>query len=84
MKMTQIVVLTAMITLGLYDLVIVTYYGIDGSISKYIQELIFEAPFANFVLGCVCGHLFFYMRHSKMTPALKQTLIDQGWRPPND
>lgn len=84
MNLTQVVVLTTMIILGLYDLVVVTYFGIDTSISKYIQESIFDAPFSTFIFGAVCGHLFFYMRHSKMTPQLRKTLIDQGWRPPND
>lgn len=84
MNKTAMIVLTTCIVLGIYDLYAVTYYGIDGTISRYIQCSAFEAPIIPFVFGCLAGHFFFYMPHTKLSTKLKQDLINSGWREPNE
>lgn len=84
MSKTAMVVLATCIMLGIYDLYAVTYYGIDGTISRYIQCSAFEAPVIPFVFGCLAGHFFFYMPHTKMTKELRKNLIENGWQEPED
>lgn len=72
-----------MIGLGIYDLIVVSFFGIDSSISRFVQNSIFASPFVAYVFGNVSGHLFFYMPHTKMTKKLEDNLLDQGWIPPS-
>jgi hypothetical protein len=82
MSKTAIICLACMIGLGIYDLIVVCFYGVDSSISRFVQDSIFASPFVSFVFGNVSGHLFFYMPHTKMTQKLEKDLLEQGWTPP--
>lgn len=76
------IITIVMIVLGIYDFVVVNYLGIDGSISKLFQNTAFDAPLTSYVIGFVCGHIFGYMPHTKITWRLKKQLIAEGWKAP--
>jgi len=61
MHPTAIIILSAFITLGIYDAVIVYTQGVGGSISRYLQKLGFRSPVAMLVIGTIIGHLWFSM-----------------------
>lgn len=61
MTTTALVVTIAFITLGIYDLVVVTFFGTGRSISRFLQGTALRHPFVGFVFGFIAGHLFGYM-----------------------
>ena len=61
MHPTAIVILSAFITLGIYDAYVVYTQGVGGSISRYLQKLGFRSPVAMLVIGIIIGHLWFSM-----------------------
>lgn len=65
---------TAMIVLGIYDLIVVNTHGPDASISRFMQESMFNSPVFVFGLGALFGHFVLYFR-----PKWKDTelLIDE-------
>jgi hypothetical protein len=65
MTRTAILVTGAVITLGIYDLVIVATNGVDQSISRFLQDTAFGSPLITFVFGFVAGHIFGYMKPSE-------------------
>lgn len=65
MTRTALVVTTLVITLGLYDLYAVAVGGVELSISRFMQNSAFEAPFVPFTIGFICGHIFGYMPPKK-------------------
>lgn len=65
MTKTALVVTIAVITLGIYDLVVVVFFGgVEQSISRFLQDTAFEAPVVTFTFGFICGHVFGYMKPS--------------------
>lgn len=61
MTYTKLFVTIAMIIIGLYDAVAVTFFGVDGSISRYIQNLGFSSPIFVLMVGFLLGHFWGYM-----------------------
>ena len=61
MKTTPIVVLGLLIVAGLWDLWCVTFGGTSSTVSAFMVRLGIKSPFIAFVIGCLCGHFFFYM-----------------------
>lgn len=72
-----------MVVLGIYDFIVVNYIGVDGSISRLFQNSSFDSPFISFVIGFLCGHIFGYMPHTKMTKKLEDNLLEKGWSNPD-
>lgn len=65
MGMTPLVVFILLIVAGLYDLYMVVFHGTGSSISNFMINVGFKAPFVVFVSGAVVSHLFFYMTVEK-------------------
>lgn len=65
MKLTSLVVTILIITLGIYDLVMVVFGGVDSSVSRFLNTTAFKHPVITFTFGFVCGHLFGYMQPPK-------------------
>jgi hypothetical protein len=62
MSLTALIVTGAIIFLGIYDLVVVTFnLGIGSSISRFMQRTALRHPAVSFSVGFVCGHIFGYM-----------------------
>lgn len=61
MKTTALVTTILVITLAIYDLVVVSFWGVEVSVSRFLQSTAFKAPFVPFGIGFICGHLFGYM-----------------------
>ena len=83
MSKTAMVILATLCTLGIYDLYAVATGGLNDSISRFVQNSVFASPLVSFVCGAICGHFFFYMRHTKMSPELEENLLNEGWVSPN-
>lgn len=62
MTRTALVVTTLVITLGIYDLVVVARNGVDQSVSRFLQDTAFGSPLVAFTFGFIAGHLFGYMK----------------------
>ena len=58
MTKTGLIVTTGVIILGIYDLVAVTFGGVDASVSRFLLGSAMVAPLIPFVFGFICGHLF--------------------------
>lgn len=65
MTKTALVTTILVITLAIYDLVVVSFWGVEVSVSRFFQNAAFEAPFVPFGIGFICGHLFGYMPPKK-------------------
>lgn len=65
MTKTAMVVTAGVITLGIYDLVVVASGGVESSVSRFMQEVGFQAPAVVFAVGFICGHIFGYMPPKK-------------------
>ena len=61
MKWTAFITTVVVIALGIYDLVMVSFFGIETSISQFVINLGFHAPVFVFMVGFVCGHVFGWM-----------------------
>ena len=57
------------IALGIADLILVIRHKVTGSISQFVVNLGFKAPFVVFAHGVVAGHLFGYMSIAKCVEA---------------
>lgn len=62
MTKTATIVTVSVIILGIYDLWILTFGGVDDSISKFMQNTAFKSPVISFTVGFICGHIFGYMK----------------------
>ena len=74
MTLTALVVTTAVIALGIYDLWAVTFGGVGSSISRLMQRSALRHPFIAFTIGYICGHIFGYMAPE---PAQPQQVVEQ-------
>jgi len=74
MTLTALVVTTAVIALGIYDLWAVTCGGVGSSISRFMQRSALRHPFIAFTLGYICGHIFGYMAPEPVQP---QQVVEQ-------
>ena len=62
MTKTAMIVTGAVIALGIWDLIAVTYLGgVEVSISRFLQNSAQKAPFIPFAFGFISGHVFGYM-----------------------
>jgi hypothetical protein len=63
MRTTALVTTTLIITLGIYDLVVVVISPDTSlSVSQFLVNVGFNRPAFVFATGFVCGHLFGYMK----------------------
>lgn len=62
MSNTALFVTVAMIVIAIYDAIAVSLHGVDGSISRFMQETAFKSPAFTFAFGFLAGHLFGYMK----------------------
>lgn len=58
MKLTKIICISSAIFIGIADAVLVYFYGIDGSISRWMQDTSYSAPLFVVMLGFLLGHFF--------------------------
>lgn len=66
MTMTALITTILIITLGVYDLIAVMVAGNESiSVSRFLINAGFEAPFFVFATGFVCGHVFGYAKPIK-------------------
>lgn len=72
MKMTMhpaaLAVTIAVIGLGIYDLIMVAFFGAGSSVSDFLINAGFKDPVIVFAFGFIAGHLFGYMRPEKEYP----------------
>lgn len=61
MSNTHLVITVAVITLGIYDLIVVFRRGVGSSISRALQVAGFRSPTVVFVFGYLAGHFWGYM-----------------------
>lgn len=59
MGTTEIIILAAFITLGIYDAWVVFSKGVGSSISRAMEKLGLKSQLAVFTVGCVIGHFWF-------------------------
>ena len=64
MSLTAKVITATVVVLGLVELVSITVGG-TPTISRFMQNSAFEAPFISFSVGFTCGHIFGYMPQRK-------------------
>lgn len=62
MKTTGVVLTITAIVLAIYDGYAVWAWGIDASISRFLQDTAIDSPVASFGIGFLCGHCFGYMK----------------------
>jgi hypothetical protein len=62
MKLTALFCTAVTIVLGVYDAYMVTFYGVEASISRYLQNTAIDSPVFSFSIGFICGHVFGYMK----------------------
>lgn len=66
MTTTALVTTILIITLGVYDLVAVMWAdNVSISVSRFLINTVFEAPFFSFALGYTAGHLTGYAKPIK-------------------
>jgi hypothetical protein len=59
MKTTALVTTIGIITLGIYDLVVVSIgQGESLSVSRFLINVTYLSPMFVFAVGVVCGHIF--------------------------
>lgn len=61
-QITMYITTGAMITLGIYDLIIVNTHGSEASISRFIQDSGYASPMVVLAFGFLLGHFFGYFR----------------------
>lgn len=70
MQRTAIILLSAFVAAAIYDGVVVFVYGVDASISRFMQNAGHDSPFTVFVCGYLAGHFWGLGRPSK--PAVEK------------
>ena len=73
MTTTGLVVTIFIISLAIYDLVVVLYTGVGTSVSRFLQRSALKSPWVCFGIAFICGHLFGYM-----APECPPCANDQG------
>jgi hypothetical protein len=61
MTKTSMIVTGTIIALGIYDLTVVAFGGVDSSVSRFFQNAGFQSPFIAFTVGYICGHFWGFM-----------------------
>lgn len=61
MTLTAKIITATVIALGIYDLWAVSTGGVESSISRFMQDVGFNAPFVILVFGYLAGHFWGYM-----------------------
>lgn len=68
MKTTDFICTAIIIILAVYDVVAIYLWGIDASISRWMQKTGTTSPFLIFVTGWLCGHWW-----GNMTPVVVES-----------
>lgn len=76
MSLTAKVVTVCVIALGIYDLWAVSTGGVTSSISKFMQNSGFDAPFIVFTVGYISGHIWGYLKPE--CPICRKTNLDNS------
>ena len=71
MKAAKIISCLIAIIIGLADAVLVYYYGVEGSISRWIQDTSFKSPLFVVMLMFLLGHFW-------GLPKIKKEKDDEG------
>jgi len=58
MRLTPLVTIILIITLGIYDLAVVVFSGTESSVSAFLIRSGFKSPMFVFMTGYVAGHLW--------------------------
>lgn len=61
MTWTKLIITATFISVALYDLVAVAIFGVDGSVSRFMQDVGFRSPVIVLVIGFLLGHFWGYM-----------------------
>lgn len=61
MQMTPFVITVLVIALVVYDLIVVTFFGVSRSVSRFINVVWLKSPVVCFGCGFLCGHFTGYM-----------------------
>jgi hypothetical protein len=69
-KITFIFIITVLIVVLGYDGFVMLKAGYEASISHTIIVMAYKYPIMTFLIGMVCGHLFWRMGASKETDAI--------------
>lgn len=77
MKLTALFITILLIVLSLFDLVQLSVFGIEGTVSKFMQVIGFEYPFLTFTFGFLCGHFFGYMKPTNIEKINKDLLNEK-------
>lgn len=82
MQLTHFLMTVAVIVLAIYDLIIVSVGGVDWSVSRWVQNIGFDAPYLILTIGFLLGHWFGYMPPKrliiKVTHSRGVTLVRSG------
>ena len=79
MKWTATILLSAFVAAAVYDGVVVCVYGVDASISRFMQNAGNDSPFTVFVCGYLAGHFWGVGRPNQTATQkddLQSTLFD--------
>jgi hypothetical protein len=76
MTYTRLICTILIIALGIYDGVMVALYGIDGSVSRYFQDIGYGSPFVLITLGYILGHFFGWMTPNPFALIFSQKELD--------
>ena len=62
MTKTALFTTAIVIIIAVYDLYAVATGGVESSVSRFIQDSGYDAPFLIFAMGYLCGHWFGFMK----------------------
>lgn len=68
MQWTAFLVLGVLVLAAVYDAVVVIRYGVDASISRFMQNVGFDSPFVTLVCGYLAGHFWGFVRPKDRKP----------------
>jgi hypothetical protein len=60
---------------AIYDLIIVLIYGVDQSVSDFLQYSGFHSVMFTYMIGFVSGHVFNYTKITRKSPKYRMTTI---------
>jgi len=73
MKITKVFTLILLVIIAVFDGWIMAKGGTEASISHLIITASYKYPMIPFLLGILCGHLFWRMRYTKYTKEISDS-----------